>query len=116
MRPAIVPIWLVPCVALLWACSGNDEPAEGSAPTSARPAMETGPDAREAIRLALEHPDRLVTAPDRAFLKGVRVPRADRQRDFADAILLDISGSMVQRGTRAARRFRTGYDAEGFDF
>ena len=46
----------------------------------------------------LEHPDRLVTAPDRAFLKGVRVPRADRQRDFADAILLDISGSMVQRG------------------
>ena len=71
MRPAIVPIWLVPCVALLWACSGNDESAEGSAPTSARPAMETGPDAREAIRLALEHPDRL---PDDLEVDARRKP------------------------------------------
>ncbi len=46
----------------------------------------------------LEHPERLVTDPAQAFLRGVRVARDDRQRDFANAILLDISGSMVQRG------------------
>lgn len=46
----------------------------------------------------LEHPERLVTDPASAFLRGVRVAREDRQRDFASAILLDISGSMVQRG------------------
>ena len=46
----------------------------------------------------LEHPERLVTEPSVAFLGGVRIARADRQRDFAHAILLDISGSMVQRG------------------
>ena len=46
----------------------------------------------------LEHPERLITDPASAFLRGVRVAREDRQRDFASAILLDISGSMVQRG------------------
>ncbi len=44
------------------------------------------------------HPERLLTDPVTAFLKGVRVPREDRQRDFASAVLLDISGSMVQKG------------------
>ena len=46
----------------------------------------------------VEHPERLLTDPIAAFLKGVRIPREDRQRDFASAILLDISGSMVQKG------------------
>ena len=46
----------------------------------------------------VEHPERLLTDPVAAFLKGVRIPREDRQRDFASAILLDISGSMVQKG------------------
>ncbi len=46
----------------------------------------------------VEHPERLLTDPVTAFLKGVRIPREDRQRDFASAILLDISGSMVQKG------------------
>ncbi len=45
-----------------------------------------------------EHPEYLLTDPAQAFVRGVRSPRADRQRDFADAILLDVSGSMVQRG------------------
>ena len=44
------------------------------------------------------HPERLLTDPVTAFLKGVRIPREDRQRDFASAVLLDISGSMVQKG------------------
>lgn len=46
----------------------------------------------------VEHPERLLTDPVAAFLKGVRIPREDRQRDFASAILLDVSGSMVQKG------------------
>lgn len=45
-----------------------------------------------------EHPEYLLTDPSQAFVRGVRTPRADQQRDFANAILLDISGSMVQRG------------------
>lgn len=45
-----------------------------------------------------EHPEHLLTDPSQAFVRGVRIPRADQQRDFANAILLDISGSMVQRG------------------
>ena len=44
------------------------------------------------------HPERLLTDPMTAFLKGVRIPREDRQRDFASAVLLDVSGSMVQKG------------------
>ena len=46
----------------------------------------------------LEHTERLITDPPSAFLKGTRIARKDRQRDFASAILLDISGSMVQKG------------------
>ena len=46
----------------------------------------------------LDNPERLVVDPAIAFLKGLRVPREDRQRDFASSILLDVSGSMVQKG------------------
>jgi len=45
-----------------------------------------------------DHPERVLTDPMTAFLRGIRVPREDRQRDFAGLILLDISGSMVQKG------------------
>ena len=53
---------------------------------------------RETGEIDLEHPERLITDPTQAFLHGIRIAREDRQRDFANAILLDISGSMVQRG------------------
>ena len=53
---------------------------------------------RETGEIDLEHPERLLTDPTQAFLHGIRIAREDRQRDFANAILLDISGSMVQRG------------------
>lgn len=46
----------------------------------------------------VEHTERLITNPLSAFLKGTRIAREDQQRDFASAILLDISGSMVQKG------------------
>ncbi len=48
--------------------------------------------------LDTDHPERILTDPLAAFLRGIRVPREDRQRDFAGLILLDISGSMVQKG------------------
>ena len=67
----------------------------GSVDPWRRPRIQRSGDAGE---VDTEHPDRLVTDPSLAFLKGVRIARADRQRDFANAILLDISGSMVQRG------------------
>ncbi len=53
---------------------------------------------RETGEIDLEHPERLLADPTQAFLHGIRTARHDRQRDFANAILLDISGSMVQRG------------------
>ncbi|MCY3800313.1 MAG: VWA domain-containing protein [Chloroflexi bacterium] len=46
----------------------------------------------------MEHPEKLATDPSAAFLRGVRIPREDQQRDFAGSILLDVSGSMVQKG------------------
>lgn len=52
----------------------------------------------ETGNIDLQRPERLLTDPLNAFLKGLRVPRNDRQRDFASLILLDISGSMVQKG------------------
>ena len=67
----------------------------GSVDPWRRPRLQRSGDAGE---VDTEHPDRLVTDPSVAFLKGVRIARTDRQRDFANAILLDISGSMVQRG------------------
>ena len=45
-----------------------------------------------------EHPERISSDPSIAFLKDCRVPREDRQRDFAGSILLDVSGSMIQKG------------------
>ncbi len=68
---------------------------QGSIDPWRRPRTQRSGDSGE---IDLEHPERLVTEPSVAFLRGVRIARADRQRDFADAILLDISGSMVQRG------------------
>ncbi|MXW28230.1 MAG: VWA domain-containing protein [Chloroflexi bacterium] len=52
----------------------------------------------ETGNIDLQRPERVLTDPLNAFLKGLRVPRQDRQRDFASSILLDISGSMVQKG------------------
>jgi hypothetical protein len=50
-----------------------------------------------------DHPENLVLAPATAFLKGQRRPRDDSQKDFAHAILLDVSGSVVQRGYRSRK-------------
>jgi hypothetical protein len=50
-----------------------------------------------------DHPENLVIAPPTAFLKGRRQPRDDSQKDFAHVILLDISGSVVQRGYRSRK-------------
>ena len=50
-----------------------------------------------------DHPENLVLSPATAFLKGRRQPRDDSQKDFADVILLDISGSVVQRGYRSRK-------------
>ena len=72
-----------------------DRRRHGSVDPWRRPRKQRRGDTGE---IDLEHPERLVTDPASAFLRGVRVAREDRQRDFASAILLDISGSMVQRG------------------
>lgn len=58
----------------------------------------------ESGEIDLDHPEALLTDPARAFLRGVRTPRQDAQKDYAHAVLLDISGSMVQRGY-AGRKF-----------
>ncbi len=50
-----------------------------------------------------DHPENLRLAPAVAFLKGQRQPRDDSQKDFAHAILLDVSGSIVQRGYRSRK-------------
>ncbi len=50
-----------------------------------------------------DHPEDLVIAPATAFLKGRRQPRDDSQKDFANVILLDVSGSVVQRGYRSRK-------------
>ena len=57
-----------------------------------------------------DHVERLVVAPEQAFLKGVRTPRADHQKDFAAIILMDISGSMVAKGY-STRKFDHTVDA-----
>ena len=49
-------------------------------------------------------------APEQAFLKGVRAPRADHQKDFAAIILIDVSGSMVAKGY-STRKFDHTVDA-----
>jgi hypothetical protein len=45
-----------------------------------------------------DHPERLLVDPAMAFLKGTRQQRPDSLKDFANAIMLDISGSIVQVG------------------
>ena len=45
-----------------------------------------------------DHPENLLVDPAIAFLKGIQKRREDSQKDFADVILLDVSGSVVQRG------------------
>ncbi|HZQ97708.1 MAG TPA: vWA domain-containing protein [Chloroflexota bacterium] len=45
-----------------------------------------------------DRPENLLIDPAVAFLKGVRQQRQDSLKDFANAILLDVSGSVVQRG------------------
>jgi hypothetical protein len=50
-----------------------------------------------------DHPENLRLAPAVAFLKGRRQTRDDSQKDFAHAILLDVSGSIVQSGYRSRK-------------
>ena len=50
-----------------------------------------------------DHPENLFLAPATAFLKGPRQRRDDSQKDFAHAILLDVSGSMTQHGYRSRK-------------
>jgi hypothetical protein len=50
-----------------------------------------------------DHPEHLLLAPAIAFLKGQRRARDDSQKDFAHTILLDVSGSVVQRGYRSRK-------------
>jgi len=45
-----------------------------------------------------DHPENLLVEPSIAFLKRAQKHREDSQKDFADVILLDVSGSVVQRG------------------
>lgn len=45
-----------------------------------------------------DHPESLLVDPSVAFLRGVQKRREDSQKDFADVVLLDVSGSVVQRG------------------
>lgn len=45
-----------------------------------------------------DRPENLLIDPALAFLKGTRQRRDDSLKDFANAILLDVSGSVVQRG------------------
>ncbi len=72
-----------------------DRRRHGSSEAHRRPRKQRLGDQGE---INLDNPERLVVEPSIAFLKGVRVPREDRQRDFASSILLDVSGSMVQKG------------------
>jgi hypothetical protein len=50
-----------------------------------------------------DHAENLLIAPAVAFLRGRRQLRDDSQKDFAHAILLDVSGSVVQRGYRSRK-------------
>lgn len=72
-----------------------------------RPRRRRGGDSGE---IDTDHVERLVVAPEQAFLKGVRAPRADHQKDFAAIILLDVSGSMVAKGY-STRKFDHAVDA-----
>ncbi len=52
----------------------------------------------ETGEIDFDHPENLLINPDIAFLRGVKRKRDDGQKDFANAILLDVSGSVVQYG------------------
>jgi hypothetical protein len=45
-----------------------------------------------------DRPENLLIDPAVAFLKGIRQQRQDSLKDFANAIMLDVSGSVIQRG------------------
>lgn len=52
----------------------------------------------ETGEIDFDHPENLLINPDIAFLRGVKRKRDDGQKDFANVILLDVSGSVVQHG------------------
>ena len=52
----------------------------------------------ETGEIDFDHPENLLINPDIAFLRGVKRKRDDGQKDFANVILLDVSGSVVQYG------------------
>ena len=52
----------------------------------------------ETGEIDFDHPENLLINPDIAFLRGVKRKRDDGQKDFANAILLDVSGSVIQYG------------------
>ena len=52
----------------------------------------------ETGEIDFDHPENLLINPDIAFLRGVKRRRDDGQKDFANAILLDVSGSVIQYG------------------
>ena len=79
----------------------------GSLEPGRRPRRRRGGDSGD---IDSDHIERLVVAPEQAFLKGVRAPRADHQKDFAATILIDVSGSMVAKGY-STRKFDHTVDA-----
>ncbi len=79
----------------------------GTVEPGRRPRRRRGGDSGE---IDTDHVERLVVAPEQAFLKGVRAPRADHQKDFAAIILMDVSGSMVAKGY-STRKFDHTVDA-----
>ena len=79
----------------------------GTVELGRRPRRRRGGDSGE---IDTDHVERLVVSPEQAFLKGVRTPRADHQKDFAAIILMDVSGSMVAKGY-STRKFDHTVDA-----
>jgi hypothetical protein len=79
----------------------------GTVEPGRRPRRRRGGDSGD---IDTDHVERLVVAPEQAFLKGVRAPRADHQKDFAAIILIDVSGSMVAKGY-STRKFDHTVDA-----
>ena len=79
----------------------------GTVEPGRRPRRRRGGDSGE---IDTDHVERLVVSPEQAFLKGVRTPRADHQKDFAAIILMDVSGSMVAKGY-STRKFDHTVDA-----
>ena len=57
----------------------------------------------ETGEIDFDHPENLLINPDIAFLRGVKRRRDDGQKDFANAILLDVSGSVIQYGNESKK-------------